>query len=92
MFDSHNAVDEFEPHAVLVARHWNKIRHIHVNELDGSHPRPEGGYDFKPVLQAAKDRNYFGWVSMEVFDFAPGAQHIVTESMAYLSDQIAQLD
>ena len=92
MFDSHNAVDEFEPHQVLVARHWNKIRHIHVNELDGSHPRPDGGYDFKPVLQAAKDRNYAGWVSMEVFDFAPGAEHIVTESMAYLSDQIAQLD
>jgi D-psicose/D-tagatose/L-ribulose 3-epimerase len=92
MFDSHNAVDEFEPHAVLVARHWDKIRHIHVNELDGSHPRQEGGYDFKPVLQAAKDRNYSGWVSMEVFDFAPGAEHIVTESMAYLGDQIAQLD
>ena len=92
MFDSHNAVDEFEPHAVLVARHWNKIRHIHVNELDGSHPRPEGGYDFKPVLQAAKDRNYAGWVSMEVFDFSPGAERIVTESMTYLSDQIAQLD
>jgi sugar phosphate isomerase/epimerase len=92
MFDSHNAVDEFEPHAVLVARHWTKIRHIHVNELNGSHPRPEGGYDFKPVLQAAKDRNYAGWVSMEVFDFSSGAEHIVTESMAYLSDQIAQLD
>ncbi|MDA0205909.1 MAG: sugar phosphate isomerase/epimerase [Acidobacteria bacterium] len=92
MFDSHNAIDEFESHAVLVARHWNKIRHIHVNELDGSHPRLEGGYDFKPVLQAAKDRNYSGWVSMEVFDFSPGAEHIVTESMAYLGDQIAQLD
>lgn len=92
MFDSHNAVDEHEAHATITARHWSKIRHIHVNELDGSYPRVEGGYDFKPVLQVAKDRDYQGWVSMEVFDFTPGAEHIVNEAMAYLRDQIAQLD
>ncbi len=92
MFDSHNAIDEEEPHAELVKRHWDKIRHIHVNELDGSYPRAGGGYDFKPVLQAAKDRRFAGWVSMEVFDFTPGAERIVNESMAYLRDQIARLD
>ena len=91
MFDSHNAIDEEEPHAELVKRHWTKIRHIHVNELDGSYPRPGGGYDFKPVLQVAKDRDFAGWVSMEVFDFTPGAERIVNESMAYLRDEIAQL-
>ena len=91
MFDSHNAIDEEEPHAELVKRHWTKIRHIHVNELDGSYPRPGGGYDFKPVLQVAKDRGFAGWVSMEVFDFTPGAERIVNESMAYLRDEIAQL-
>lgn len=91
MFDSHNAINEVEPHAVIVERHWSKIRHIHVNELDGSYPRPGGGYDFKPVLQIAKDRQFPGWVSMEVFDFTPGADRIVQESMAYLRDEIAQL-
>lgn len=92
MFDSHNAINEVEPHAVIVERNWSKIRHIHVNELDGSYPRPGGGYDFKPVLQVAKDRQFPGWVSMEVFDFTPGADRIVQESMAYLRDEIAQLD
>lgn len=91
MFDSHNAVDEAEPHAALVARHWPKIRHIHVNELDGSYPRPEGGYDFKPVLQVAQDRGFDGWVSMEVFDFAPGPEKIVNESLAYLRAEIGRL-
>lgn len=91
MFDSHNAINEVEPHAVIVERHWSKIRHIHVNELDGSYPRPGGGYDFKPVLQIAKDRRFPGWVSMEVFDFTPGADRIVQESMSYLRDEIAQL-
>lgn len=92
MFDSHNAVEEAEPHHELVARHWRKIRHIHVNELDGSYPRPSGGYDFKPVLQVAKDRGFEGWVSMEVFDFTPGAETIVNESIAYLNDEIARLN
>ncbi len=91
MFDSHNAVEEDQPHAALVAKHWSKIRHIHVNELDGSHPRRDGGYDFKPVLQAAAERGFQGWVSMEVFDFSPGAETIVAESIAYLKDEIAQL-
>ena len=91
MFDSHNAVDEPEPHGDLVARHWAKIRHIHVNELDGSYPRPSGGYDFRPVLQVAKDRRFGGWVSMEVFDFSPGPERIVNESIAYLRGEIAAL-
>ncbi len=91
MFDTHNAVDEIEPHADLVAAHWPKIRHIHVNELDGSHPRPGGGYDFKPVLQVAKDRSFDGWVSLEAFDFTPGAETIVHESIAYLRAEIDRL-
>lgn len=91
MFDPHNAINEIDPHGELVARHWDKIRHIHVNELDGSYPRPAGGYDFKPVLQVAKDRNFRGWVSMEVFDFSPGAETIVNESIAYLAAEISKL-
>ena len=37
MFDVHNAVDESEPHAALVDRYFDLIRHVHVNELDGRH-------------------------------------------------------
>src|SRR5215471_4165404 len=37
MFDVHNAIDEAEPHAALVDRHFAYIRHVHVNELDGKH-------------------------------------------------------
>ena len=91
MFDSHNAIDEKEPHDQLVRRHWAKIRHIHVNELDGSYPRLNGGYDFKPVLQVARDREFGGWVSMEVFDFSPGAEEIVNRSIQYLREEISRL-
>jgi sugar phosphate isomerase/epimerase len=91
MFDTHNAIDETEPHEELVKRYWNHIRHIHVNENDGSHPRP-GGYDFKPVLQVAKDRRFDGWVSLEVFDFTYGAESIVRETLTYLRSEIDKLD
>ena len=91
MYDSHNGVAEKEPHERLVDRHFDVIRHIHVNEDDGSHPRPAGGHDFKPVLQVLKDRRYPGWISMEVFDFKPGPEKILSEAGAYLRGEIARL-
>jgi D-psicose/D-tagatose/L-ribulose 3-epimerase len=90
MFDSHNAVDEKEPHADLVDRYFEYIRHFHVNEMDGRHPGT-GNYDFRPVLEVLKKRNYTGWVSLEAFDFTPGAERLASESLRYLESEIAQL-
>ncbi len=91
MYDSHNAVDELEPHEVLVDRHFDVIRHVHVNELDGKHPRL-GGFDFKPVFATLKQRDYKGWISLEAFDFTLGAERIAYESLRYLESEIARLD
>jgi D-psicose/D-tagatose/L-ribulose 3-epimerase len=90
MFDSHNAVNEVEPHSVLVDRHFDLIRHVHLNELDGRHPGA-GTYDFKPVLEVLGRRGYRGWLSLEVFDFSPGADRIAEDSLRYLEAQIAQI-
>jgi D-psicose/D-tagatose/L-ribulose 3-epimerase len=90
MFDVHNAIDEVEPHAVLVDRYFDYIRHVHVNELDGKHCGA-GNYDFKPVFEVLRRRNYQGWVSLEAFDFTPGAAHLVTESLRHLEAEINQL-
>ena len=46
MFDTHNAVDEVEPHAALVEKYFDLIRHVHVNEMDGGHPGTDT-YDFR---------------------------------------------
>jgi len=83
MFDSHNAVDEVENHAVLVDRYFDVIRHIHVNEIDGSHPG-RGDYDFRPVLTILKQRGYTGWISLEAFDFSYAPEVIITETIDYL--------
>lgn len=90
MFDSHNAVDEAEPHAALVDSYFEYIRHVHVNELDGRHPGT-GNYDFQPVLAVLKKRNYQGWISLEAFDFSPGGERLASESLRYLEAEIANL-
>jgi D-psicose/D-tagatose/L-ribulose 3-epimerase len=83
MFDVHNAIDELEPHAALIERYFAHIRHVHVNELDGSHCGA-GNYDFRPILEALDRLNYHGWVSLEAFDFSYGAERLAEESLRHL--------
>src|ERR1017187_2450728 len=90
MFDVHNAIDERESHAALVDRYFDFIRHVHVNELDGRHCGA-GSYDFTPVLEVLKRRGYTGWISLEAFDFTPGAERLANESLRYLENQIDRL-
>ncbi len=90
MFDVHNAINEKEPHSVLIERHFNKIRHVHVNEMDGGYCGT-GDYDFKPVLATLERLDYKGWISLEAFDFNPGAEKIATGSLRYLEAQIAEI-
>jgi D-psicose/D-tagatose/L-ribulose 3-epimerase len=90
MFDTHNAVNETEAHAVLVDQYFDYIRHVHVNEMDGRHPGA-GDYDFKPVLQALRLRNYSHWVSLEAFDFSPGPEKIANDSLRFLEKEIREL-
>ena len=90
IFDVHNAIDEKLPDAALVERYFDYIRHVHVNELDGRHCGA-GDYDYKPVLEVLRRRNYAGWVSLEAFDFTPGAERLANESLRHLESEIAQL-
>ena len=90
MFDVHNAIDEAEPHAALVDRYFDLIRHVHVNELDGRHCGA-GDYDYKPVLEALRRRGYAGWISLEAFDFSYGAEELITQSLRHLESEIAKL-
>lgn len=90
MFDTHNAVDEVEPHATLVDRYFDFIRHVHINELDGRHPGT-GSYDFKPLFEVLGRRRYERWVSLEAFDFSPGAETIAAESLQYIEKELERV-
>lgn len=90
MFDTHNAIDEVEPHAVLADRYYEFIRHVHVNELDGKHCG-QGNYDFKPLLEVLLRRGYRRWVSLEAFDFSFGGERIANESLRHLESELAKI-
>lgn len=89
MFDSHNAVDETEPHADLIRRYISYIEHVHVNENDGREPGT-GDYDFETLLSTLDDLRFPGWVSLEAFDFKRGAETIISGSIQHLKRCYAQ--
>ena len=90
MFDTHNAVDEKEPHATLVDRYFDLIRHVHINEMDGRHPGT-GTYDFKPLFKVLRRRDYRHWISLEAFDFSAGAEKIAADSLRFMEKEVEQL-
>lgn len=89
MFDSHNAEDETEPHHQVIEKYFDLIRHVHVNEMDGSHPAA-GGYDFVRIFRTLQRLGYNRWVSLEAFDFSYGGERIAKETIDYLKQQEAE--
>jgi sugar phosphate isomerase/epimerase len=83
MFDTHNAVDETEPHVELIARHIRHIAHVHVNEMDGREPGT-GNYNFGSLLETLIRLNFNGWVSLEAFDFSRDPDIVAGGSIDYL--------
>ena len=69
--------------AELVHRHKKFCRHFHVNDSNLLGPGM-GDTDFHPILTALIESGYRGWVSVEVFDYKPGAQHIAVQSIDYM--------
>jgi sugar phosphate isomerase/epimerase len=90
MFDCNNESNEAEPHATLVDRYFDHIKHVHITEKGGPYPGT-GSYDYKPVLNVLRRRGYRGWLSLEVFDFSAGADKIAQESFKCIQSEIAKL-
>ncbi len=84
MFDFHNTIDETEPLDRLVRENFAFIRHVHINEMDGRYPGT-GKFDFLPVLQVLADLRYDHWISLEVFEWKEGPDHVVKATMQFLT-------
>jgi sugar phosphate isomerase/epimerase len=48
-----------------------------------------GNVDFVPIMKALVASGYDRWVSVEVFDFSPGAEETARQSIACLRRALA---
>ena len=74
----------------LIHQYRDICGHIHVNDTNLLGPGM-GETDFAPILKALHDVEYDGWVSVEVFDYSPGAEKIARESLRYMQEIVASL-
>jgi sugar phosphate isomerase/epimerase len=67
----------------LIRRHARTAGHFHAQDVNLQGPGM-GEVDFGPILNALVDSGYDRWVSVEVFDFSPGAEETARRSIECL--------
>lgn len=83
-------LSESTPIPELIAEYAAITKHFHVNDNNLLGPGM-GPTDYHPIFAALQKSQYSGWISVEVFDYRPGAEHIAQESLRYMRAVLADL-
>ena len=81
---------EANPIPQLLRENAALLAHVHANDPNSQGPG-FGKLDFVPIFQALDDIGYQDWVSVEVFDYAPGCERLARESIEYMRRCLAQV-
>ena len=76
---------ESKPIPQLLRENASLLQHFHANDPNMRGPGM-GDLDFVPIFQALAEIDYRGWVSVEVFDYAPGSEALARESIEYMQN------
>jgi sugar phosphate isomerase/epimerase len=74
---------EATPIPKIIRESAGHMVHFHANDPNLLGPGM-GELDFVPIIAALREVGYDGYLSVEVFDFKPGAEFIASESIRYL--------
>ncbi len=79
---------ESSPIPDIIRQNASYLEHVHANDANRRGPGM-GEVDFVPILDALRDIDYQGWVSVEVFDYEPGVEALAGDSIRYLQRCLA---
>jgi len=83
MFDFHNCADENIPWSELIENNFDIIQHIHLNGVNGSYPSTKNT-NFIPAFMKLAQKNYKGWISLEIFHKPKDPDFVLSETRNFL--------
>ncbi len=83
LLDVKAMASEESPIPELILASARELEHFHANDVNLQGPG-FGGVDFAPIFSALDEVRYAGWVSVEVFDYAPGPERLARDSIDYM--------